>query len=148
MKAGTFLLATTLTWTSADAQTVVSVGTGFAHNCFVYAKAGIDPTDGVELCNQAILLETLSRKDRAHVRRYAPGRQPTHQVGRKDVGPVEAPGGRGQDYPQRAPPSRDKRERWGLRLSQGLWGGGRIVPRGRWNSPNSASTSTRSNKLR
>src|ERR1700677_2380529 len=65
MKAGTFLLATTLTWTSADAQTVVSVGTGFAHNCFVYAKAGIDPTDGVELCNQAILLETLSRKDRA-----------------------------------------------------------------------------------
>jgi tetratricopeptide (TPR) repeat protein len=65
MKVGIFLLAAMLAWTRAEAQTTVSVGSGFAHNCFIYAKAATDPTDGVEVCNQAILRETLSRKDRA-----------------------------------------------------------------------------------
>jgi tetratricopeptide (TPR) repeat protein len=65
MKVGIFVLATALVSTCAQAQTIVSRDIGFAHDCFVYAKAGTDPTDGVEVCNQAILRDALSRKDRA-----------------------------------------------------------------------------------
>lgn len=49
----------------AQAQTVVSMGKGYAHDCFAYAKAGTDPYDGVQVCNQAIAVEPLGLKDRA-----------------------------------------------------------------------------------
>lgn len=49
----------------AVAQTIVSRDTGYAHDCFVYAKSGTDPYDGVETCNLAIQREALSRKDLA-----------------------------------------------------------------------------------
>jgi len=49
----------------AQAQTIVSMGKGLAHDCFAYAKAGVDPYDGVQICNQAIDNEPLTIKDRA-----------------------------------------------------------------------------------
>lgn len=49
----------------AQAQTIVSMGKGLAHDCFAYAKAGVDPYDGVQICNQAIDNEPLTVKDRA-----------------------------------------------------------------------------------
>jgi tetratricopeptide (TPR) repeat protein len=59
------LAAAALTSKAATAQTIVSMGKGYAHDCFTYAKAGVDPYDGVEVCNQAIEREALSVKDRA-----------------------------------------------------------------------------------
>ena len=49
----------------AGAQTIVSMGKGLAHDCFAYAKAGVDPYDGVQVCNQSIDNEPLTVKDRA-----------------------------------------------------------------------------------
>ncbi len=49
----------------AQAQTIVSMGKGLAHDCFAYAKAGVDPYDGVSVCNQSIENEALTIKDRA-----------------------------------------------------------------------------------
>jgi tetratricopeptide (TPR) repeat protein len=49
----------------AQAQTIVSMGKGLAHDCFAYAKAGVDPYDGVSVCNQSIDNEALTIKDRA-----------------------------------------------------------------------------------
>jgi tetratricopeptide (TPR) repeat protein len=59
------LAAAALTTTAAPAQTIVSMGKGYAHDCFAYAKAGVDPFDGVEVCDQAIAREAMSIKDRA-----------------------------------------------------------------------------------
>jgi tetratricopeptide (TPR) repeat protein len=50
---------------AASAQTVVSMGVGLAHDCFIRAKAGTDPRDGVDVCSQAINREPLSQKDLA-----------------------------------------------------------------------------------
>jgi len=60
---GAALLAATLA--PAQAQTIVSMGKGLAHDCFIYAKAGVDPYDGVQVCNQSIDHEPLTIKDRA-----------------------------------------------------------------------------------
>ena len=60
---GAALLAATLA--PAQAQTIVSMGKGLAHDCFIYAKAGVDPYDGVQVCNQSIDHEALTIKDRA-----------------------------------------------------------------------------------
>ena len=49
----------------AAAQTVVSMGKGYAHDCFAYAKAGTDPTDGVNVCDEALRIEMLTPKDMA-----------------------------------------------------------------------------------
>jgi tetratricopeptide (TPR) repeat protein len=49
----------------AGAQTIVSLGKGYAHDCFTYAKAGNDAYDGVEACDQALRIEPLTPKDRA-----------------------------------------------------------------------------------
>jgi len=49
----------------AWAQTIVSRGVGLAHDCFVYAKAGNQPRDGIRVCNEALKREMLSVKDRA-----------------------------------------------------------------------------------
>jgi tetratricopeptide (TPR) repeat protein len=51
--------------TTAQAQTVVTIGSGRAHDCFVYAKTGDQSQKGVAICNQALEFEILSRKDRA-----------------------------------------------------------------------------------
>ena len=58
-------LAAALAPKAAHAQTIVTLGKGYAHDCFVYAKAGVDPYDGVQICNQSIDHEPLSIKDRA-----------------------------------------------------------------------------------
>ena len=47
------------------AQTIVTLGRGYAHDCFVYAKSGTDPSDGVAVCDQALKQEPLSSRDRA-----------------------------------------------------------------------------------
>jgi tetratricopeptide (TPR) repeat protein len=51
--------------TAAMAQTVVTHDDGLAHDCYIYAKMGQDSRSGVEVCNEAIKREALSRKDMA-----------------------------------------------------------------------------------
>src|SRR5579863_7300166 len=58
-------LAVLLAFGPAGAQTIVTLGKGYAHDCFVYAKAGADPYDGVGVCDQALKEEVLTTKDRA-----------------------------------------------------------------------------------
>ena len=60
---GAAFLATALA--PAQAQTIVTMGKGYAHDCFAYAKAGVDPYDGISVCNQSIENEALTIKDRA-----------------------------------------------------------------------------------
>lgn len=54
-----------VTATTAMAQTVVTNNVGLAHDCFIYAKVGKDIRSGVDVCNEAIKREALSRKDLA-----------------------------------------------------------------------------------
>ncbi|HYJ35665.1 MAG TPA: tetratricopeptide repeat protein [Rhizomicrobium sp.] len=49
----------------AWAQTVITVGSGRAHDCFLRAKSGMAPRESVELCSAALQVEPLSKKDRA-----------------------------------------------------------------------------------
>src|ERR1700749_1913598 len=49
----------------AGGQTIVTLGRGHAHDCFIYAKAGIDPYDGVNVCDIALKEDPLSPKARA-----------------------------------------------------------------------------------
>ena len=74
MKVRTLLLATGLLATgllvllggaAAQAQTVISIGTGQAHDCFLHAKAGNQLREGVEICTGALERDILSKKDRA-----------------------------------------------------------------------------------
>ena len=62
---GLLLAAGLLTTSSVQAQTVISVGNGRAHDCFLRAKSGYEPRDSVEICSDALRLEQLSKKDRA-----------------------------------------------------------------------------------
>ncbi len=50
---------------AAQAQIIVSTTTGKAHNCFLAAKAGVKPRDGVQICDAAIRHDPLSIRDRA-----------------------------------------------------------------------------------
>jgi tetratricopeptide (TPR) repeat protein len=50
---------------SAQAQTVITLGSGRAHDCFVYAKSGLQLREGVAVCNTALNYDILNRKDRA-----------------------------------------------------------------------------------
>ena len=50
---------------AAQAQIIVSTTTGKAHNCFLAAKAGVKPREGVQLCNAAIRHDPLNIRDRA-----------------------------------------------------------------------------------
>ena len=50
---------------SAQAQVVITIGNGRAHQCFVHAKTGNQPRQGVAICNQALDLDTLNKQDRA-----------------------------------------------------------------------------------
>jgi len=49
----------------AQAQVVISVGNGQAHQCFLYAKAGNSSPDAVQTCTGALQTDILSKKDRA-----------------------------------------------------------------------------------
>ena len=59
------LLGVTATWASAQAQTVITVGAGKAHDCFVHAKTGNQLREGLAICNAALEQDLLARKDRA-----------------------------------------------------------------------------------
>ena len=59
------MLAGVMAASPAMSQTVVSMGVGLAHDCFIYAKIGRDPRGGVDTCNRALQEEALARKDRA-----------------------------------------------------------------------------------
>jgi tetratricopeptide (TPR) repeat protein len=58
------LAAAALTASQANAYVQV-VGNGKAHDCFIYAKAGLDPDAGITLCTEALNEEYLSAHDRA-----------------------------------------------------------------------------------
>ena len=49
----------------AQAQVVISVGTGQAHQCFLYAKSGTNLLQGTLTCTGALEHDMLSKKDRA-----------------------------------------------------------------------------------
>ncbi|HWU55872.1 MAG TPA: tetratricopeptide repeat protein, partial [Rhizomicrobium sp.] len=49
----------------AGAQVVLTVGTGQAHQCFLYAKSGTNLLQGVTTCDGALEHDALSKKDRA-----------------------------------------------------------------------------------
>lgn len=49
----------------ANAQTIVSAGSTMAHQCFLFAKAGAKPRDGVEICNASLRNDPLNARDRA-----------------------------------------------------------------------------------
>jgi lipoprotein NlpI len=57
--------AALLAASAAQGQTVISVGTGHAHDCFIYAKSGVQLQQGVMTCDTALRQDVLSRKDRA-----------------------------------------------------------------------------------
>lgn len=59
------MLAAVITAGPALSQTVVTMGVGLAHDCFIYAKSGHDPRRGVTTCDKALQEEALIRKDRA-----------------------------------------------------------------------------------
>jgi tetratricopeptide (TPR) repeat protein len=59
------LLVAGLLVSKAQAQSVISVGTGQAHQCFIYAKSGTNLLQGVVTCTGALEQDILSKKDRA-----------------------------------------------------------------------------------
>src|SRR5882757_2966802 len=59
---GAGLLAGT---TAADAQTVVTLGSGMAHECFVHAKTGLQLKECAIVCDVALREDILSKRDRA-----------------------------------------------------------------------------------
>ena len=50
---------------AAGAQTVVSTGSGLAFECFIHAKAGTKPREGVRLCDMAFRQDRLNSRDKA-----------------------------------------------------------------------------------
>jgi len=59
------LAAAALMPKATQAQTIVSMGQGLAHDCFIYAKAGVRLREGVAVCDQAIAREVMMTKYRA-----------------------------------------------------------------------------------
>ena len=59
------LTASLLAVSAAQGQTVISVGSGQAHDCFVHAKAGLQLREGVIICAAALEQDLLMKKDRA-----------------------------------------------------------------------------------
>jgi lipoprotein NlpI len=51
--------------TAADAQTVITLGSGMAHECFAHAKTGLQLKEGAIACDAALREDILSKKDRA-----------------------------------------------------------------------------------
>ncbi len=50
---------------TAQAQVIVTLGSGRAHDCFVHAKTGDQPRQGLAVCNVALAYDALDRKNRA-----------------------------------------------------------------------------------
>ena len=69
MKVRSMLLAvgvmTVSAFATAQAQVVITLGSGRAHDCFLHAKAGSALQEGVGVCNGALAYDPLSKKDRA-----------------------------------------------------------------------------------
>jgi tetratricopeptide (TPR) repeat protein len=59
------LAASLLAVPKAQAQVVITVGTGQAHQCFIYAKSGTNLQQGAQTCTGALEHDVLSKKDRA-----------------------------------------------------------------------------------
>jgi lipoprotein NlpI len=59
------MFAAVLATGPAMSQALVTRAVGLAHECFIYAKTGLSPRDGVETCNRSLRDEALSRHDRA-----------------------------------------------------------------------------------
>jgi lipoprotein NlpI len=57
--------ASLLAASAAQAQSVISVGSGQAHECFMHAKTGIQLRQGAVICNASLAQDLLTRKDRA-----------------------------------------------------------------------------------
>lgn len=49
----------------AQAQTAVTREIGLGHDCFIYAKGGFKPVQGVQICNMALQREKMDFRDRA-----------------------------------------------------------------------------------
>ena len=58
-------LMTAATICGASAQSVITLGSGMARDCYLHAKAATQVRDGVEVCNQALERDVLTKKDRA-----------------------------------------------------------------------------------
>jgi tetratricopeptide (TPR) repeat protein len=68
MKPHTVLFAAALTLAlpaAAQAQTAVTREIGLGHDCFLYAKGGFKPVEGVQICNMALRREKMDFRDRA-----------------------------------------------------------------------------------
>jgi tetratricopeptide (TPR) repeat protein len=67
MRASILLLsaALTLAVTAAQAQTVITLGSGRARDCYIYAKVGTQLREGVTVCTAALEHDVLMKKDRA-----------------------------------------------------------------------------------
>lgn len=50
---------------TVQAQTAVTREIGLGHDCFLYAKGGFKPVEGVQICNMALQREKMDRRDRA-----------------------------------------------------------------------------------
>jgi len=59
------LLAAGLAAAAAQAQVIITLGSGRAHDCFLYAKSGVNLLAGLQVCNAALDHDVLGRKDRA-----------------------------------------------------------------------------------
>ena len=67
MRVHVMLLAASLlvAASAAQAQVVITLGSGAAHDCFLHAKSGHNLSDGVGICTNALEHDMLGRKDRA-----------------------------------------------------------------------------------
>jgi tetratricopeptide (TPR) repeat protein len=69
MKVSTILFAASwLTWglaLPAGAQIIVSTSSGRAHDCFIFAKAGVKAREGVQICDAALKIDPLNIRDKA-----------------------------------------------------------------------------------
>jgi len=67
MRVHAMLLAASLlaAASTAQAQVVITLGSGAAHDCFLHAKSGTNLMDGVGICTHALEHDMLGRKDRA-----------------------------------------------------------------------------------
>src|ERR1700710_1187842 len=57
--------AMTAAATSANAQVVITMGNGMAHDCYMHAKAANQLREGVGICDLALMQEPLTKRDRA-----------------------------------------------------------------------------------
>lgn len=68
MQSQTALFAAVLTLTvpvAAQAQIIVSMSSGRAHDCFTFAKAGVKAREGVQICDAALRYDSLNARDKA-----------------------------------------------------------------------------------